>query len=91
MLYKSIDCLPLLQTNAKTKEEAWFLQEVEIEHVKKKKRWVFLINKWFSLFHTDQQLSRELYPMVSSNTSKQDIELIFSSISVHELLCGMRS
>ncbi|XP_063398724.1 lipoxygenase homology domain-containing protein 1-like isoform X1 [Mytilus trossulus] len=58
-----------IETNAKTKEEAWFLQELEIEHVKKKKRWVFIVNKWFSLFHSDQQLSRELYPMISSNTT----------------------
>uniref|UniRef100_A0A8W8NNL4 PLAT domain-containing protein n=1 Tax=Magallana gigas TaxID=29159 RepID=A0A8W8NNL4_MAGGI len=52
-------------TDAKTdgiqKEQAWFLQEVEITNVKRKKSWSFVCNNWLSLHHGDQQTTRELF------------------------------
>lgn len=63
-----------LQTDAIQKEQAWFLQEVEITNVKKKKSWSFVCNNWLSLHHGDQQTTRELYPNISSKTGQLNIE-----------------
>ncbi|XP_078332217.1 lipoxygenase homology domain-containing protein 1-like isoform X5 [Crassostrea virginica] len=63
----------IVETDGIQKEQAWFLQEVEITNVKKKKSWSFVCNNWLSLHHGDQQTTRELYPNISSKT---DYEIV---------------
>ena len=58
----------LPQTSALKKEEAWYLQEVEVVNTKNKKSWHFFCNQWFSLFHGDCQTLRELFPQKASKT-----------------------
>lgn len=60
----------VLQTDGIQKEQAWFLQEVEITNVKRKKSWSFVCNNWLSLHHGDQQTTRELFPNISSKTGQ---------------------
>ena len=58
----------VIEHNGHHKEDAWFLEEVEI--VKKKKTWLFVCNQWLSLFHGDGQASRELFAKHSSKTGE---------------------
>ena len=58
------------QTTAVKKEEAWFLQEIEIVNTKTKKTWLFTCNQWFSLYHGDGQVLREFFPVKSSKTGE---------------------
>ncbi|XP_012940984.2 lipoxygenase homology domain-containing protein 1, partial [Aplysia californica] len=57
-----------IETSALKKEEAWYLQEVEVVNTKNKKSWHFFCNQWFSLYHGDCQVSRELFPAQASKT-----------------------
>uniref|UniRef100_K1R2V2 Lipoxygenase-like protein domain-containing protein 1 n=1 Tax=Magallana gigas TaxID=29159 RepID=K1R2V2_MAGGI len=63
----------IIETDGIQKEQAWFLQEVEITNVKRKKSWSFVCNNWLSLHHGDQQTTRELFPNISSKT---DYEIV---------------
>ncbi|KAK7479808.1 hypothetical protein BaRGS_00028988 [Batillaria attramentaria] len=58
----------MIETSATKKEEAWFLQEVEIVNTKTKKTYLFTCNQWFSLYHGDGQVCRELFPIKSPKT-----------------------
>ena len=55
-----------------TKEDGWFVDQVEIvktiPKTGKEKIWVFNIQQWFSLHEADCQISRILYPKVASKT-----------------------
>ncbi|GFN87704.1 fibronectin type iii domain-containing protein 1 [Plakobranchus ocellatus] len=58
----------VIETSALKREEAWFLQEVEVINTKSGKSWHFFVNQWFSLYHNDCQTVRELWPAQSSKT-----------------------
>ncbi|KAL8614281.1 hypothetical protein ACOMHN_007619 [Nucella lapillus] len=58
----------IIETSAVKKEEAWFLQEIEIVNTKTKKTWLFTCNQWFSLYHGDGQVMREFFPIKSAKT-----------------------
>ncbi|XP_013416715.1 lipoxygenase homology domain-containing protein 1 isoform X2 [Lingula anatina] len=51
-----------------TKEDSWFLQEIEVVNTANKKAWLFPCSQWLSLFESDCQLSRELYPRRHTKT-----------------------
>lgn len=57
-----------VETSAVKKEEAWFLQEIEIINTKTKKTYLFTCNQWFSLFHGDGQVFREFFPIKAAKT-----------------------
>ncbi|XP_033751254.1 lipoxygenase homology domain-containing protein 1-like isoform X2 [Pecten maximus] len=59
----------IIEHNGTKKEDAWFLREIEVVHVKTKKSWVFVCNQWLSLVHGDQQTQRELFPRMSPKTT----------------------
>lgn len=63
----------IIETDGIQKEQAWFLQEVEITNVKRKKSWSFVCNNWLSLHHGDLHTTRELFPNISSKT---DYEIV---------------
>ncbi|XP_076450682.1 LOW QUALITY PROTEIN: lipoxygenase homology domain-containing protein 1-like [Babylonia areolata] len=58
----------VIETSAVRKEEAWFLQEIEVVNTKTKKTWLFTCNQWFSLYHGDGQVLREFFPVKSAKT-----------------------
>ena len=52
----------LLQNSGSKKEDAWFLNKIEITNTAKKKMWSFLCYQWLSLFHNDGHAERKLFP-----------------------------
>ncbi|XP_050409617.1 lipoxygenase homology domain-containing protein 1 [Patella vulgata] len=58
----------VVEHNGSRKEDAWFLQEIEIVNTKTKKTWNFICNQWLSLHHGDGQTMRELFAQRSAKT-----------------------
>lgn len=67
-----MELVVLCKHDGLTKEEGWFVEQIEIvKHLirsGREKSWVFSCHQWLSLHQGDCQISRELYPKVSSKT-----------------------
>ncbi|XP_075071202.1 lipoxygenase homology domain-containing protein 1-like [Mixophyes fleayi] len=59
-----------LQHDGLEQQHAWYVDDVFITNTNRDKSWHFPCRRWFSLYHTDCQLSRVLTP-VSKNSLHQ--------------------
>lgn len=52
----------LIENSGSKKEDAWFLNRIELTNMAKKKCWSFPCYQWLSLFHGDGHSERKLVP-----------------------------
>ncbi|CAD5121003.1 DgyrCDS9547 [Dimorphilus gyrociliatus] len=58
----------IIEHDGITKEESWFLEQIEITNTANGKTWICICKNWLSLFEGDGKLSRELFVRQYSRT-----------------------
>ncbi|KAG9471796.1 hypothetical protein GDO78_022716 [Eleutherodactylus coqui] len=61
-----------LEHDGLEQHQAWYVDEVFVTNTNRDKTWHFPCRRWFSLYHTDCQLSRTLTPSRKSSTHLLD-------------------
>ncbi|XP_078530890.1 lipoxygenase homology domain-containing protein 1 isoform X2 [Lissotriton helveticus] len=67
-------------------QQAWYAEEVSITNTHREKTWTFPCRQWFSLYHTDCQLSRTFTPgsktSLTEFSGKQQDHTVYEVVTV---------
>ncbi|KAM4708199.1 lipoxygenase homology domain-containing protein 1 [Discoglossus pictus] len=61
-----------LEHDGLVEEQAWYVEDVSVTNTNRDKSWHFPCRRWFSLYHTDCQISRTLTPEIKSGQHQLD-------------------
>ncbi|XP_072269601.1 lipoxygenase homology domain-containing protein 1 [Pyxicephalus adspersus] len=73
-----------LEHDGLEQQHAWYVDEVFVTNTNRDKSWHFPCKRWFSLYHTDCQLSRTLTPSIK--TSQHQLDGKASDHTVYEVV-----